>query len=400
MFWRSIPWSNGRPEVKLPKLVHTVFLFTVTMTSINLSADPAHSETTNQSVQVGESEQRRIQMSTSGIARGLDALIDEFHSGGVTGEDLQAALELRAVVGGLATQEMQRIIVLLGDAQLTNDASAARDSLTAAVAGQKSVVTRIRDLLSKYRRKQVHDRASMLAAAADQLQQIRRKVEAALKQMEPPSPLHQNQPDASSTKAPRPSSSENIAAEGAALRRAGEMLADASVAVDNVAAVILGGSLPDSLEGTLRQAQQELDAAARHAAGNDLNRAQAGATAAQKSLTEAQDSLKQIMTETMQSVREGIPGSAQTPVAGGQTGEPIEKSAAGSDRWATGAAGLLPAGTDSDTGFESAHRGDRIVIVQPPPERVSTQYEALVDQYFKNLSDSSVGTKPPDGGTP
>jgi hypothetical protein len=46
------------------------------------------------------------------------------------------------------------------------------------------------------------------------------------------------------------------------------------------------------------------------------------------------------------------------------------------------------------------HQGDRIVVMQPPPERVSMQDEPLVEQYFKNLSDESAGTKSSTGGTP
>ncbi len=367
----------------------------LTIASTLLSSCPAFGAAANQSIQAGEFQQQRIQAAAGEISVRLDAVIQKLRSNGVEGRDLQTVLDLQSAVGRLATQDMQRIIVLLQDAQRTNDADSAHESLTAAVVLQKEVVAQLRDLLSKYRGSQIQEQVSALRGAAERLRQIRQQVADALEQMDEASAVEQRQAGDRSHQSSPPSSNGNNAGSADGLRSAAGTFADASAAVNKIAATVSEVSLQD----TLQQAHQRLDAAAMHALDNDHTVAQGSAIAAQQLLTKAQDALGEI-TKTVQSVQADTPPSSPNATADGQSGDAIEKAAPGDRGWTTGATGRLPGSVDRDSSFVAPHHADRIVVMQPPPERVSTQYEPLVEQYFKNLSDESGGTKSSMGGTP
>src|ERR1700693_6415014 len=150
---RSIPRRSKRLESRSSVpivLTHRFLAFALAVLSTVLSSSLASGSVTNQSVRAKESQQQRIQVATQEIVNQLDALIEEFRSNGITGKDLQTALDIREALDKLAVQDMQRIILLLRETARENNVDSARDSLTAAIAGQKDIVAQLRDLLSKY----------------------------------------------------------------------------------------------------------------------------------------------------------------------------------------------------------------------------------------------------------
>lgn len=101
-----------------------------------------------------ELKQQQLQRATHRLGEQLNSIIGEFERNGLAGEDLRTLKSIRTVLGRLGEKDMIQVISLLQQARSTPDENASRQGLAGAYAGQKTILTLLKQLILEYERQQ------------------------------------------------------------------------------------------------------------------------------------------------------------------------------------------------------------------------------------------------------
>lgn len=99
-------------------------------------------------------KQQQIQRATQRVGEQLSSIITEFERNGIAGEDVKVLRAIRSVLARLGEKEMALVVTLLQQAQQAGDDVAAKKGVTEAYAGQKGIITQLKQLLLEYQRQQ------------------------------------------------------------------------------------------------------------------------------------------------------------------------------------------------------------------------------------------------------
>ena len=101
-----------------------------------------------------ELKQQQLQRTTQRLGEQLAGIVEEFERNGIAGEDLRTLKSIRLVLGRLGEKDMRHVVALLQQARTSSDDAASRQGLTGAYAGQKTILTLLRQLLLEFERQQ------------------------------------------------------------------------------------------------------------------------------------------------------------------------------------------------------------------------------------------------------
>ena len=101
-----------------------------------------------------ELRQQQIKTTVQRVSDQLGAVIGEFERNEISGEDVKVLKAIRGVLGHLTEQEMEQVIGLLQQARGATTDLASRQDVAGAYAGQKAIITQLRQLLLEYERQQ------------------------------------------------------------------------------------------------------------------------------------------------------------------------------------------------------------------------------------------------------
>ncbi len=114
-----------------------------------------------------ELKQQQIQKTTQRIGDQLSAIIGEFESNGIAGEDVKVLRAIRLVLNRLSEKDMVQVVTLLQQAQKAPDDNAAKKDVIRAYSGQKAITTQLKQLLLEYQRQQaLYEMSIMLRGLA------------------------------------------------------------------------------------------------------------------------------------------------------------------------------------------------------------------------------------------
>src|SRR2546430_2681711 len=101
-----------------------------------------------------ELKQQQIRTTTQRVADQLTAIIDEFDRNGIAGEDVKVLQAIRGVLSQLTAKEMEKVVGFLQQARTADDPNASTRIASDAYAGQKMIITQLRQLVLEYQRQQ------------------------------------------------------------------------------------------------------------------------------------------------------------------------------------------------------------------------------------------------------
>ena len=114
-----------------------------------------------------ELKQQQIQKTTQRIGDQLSAIIGEFESNGIAGEDVKVLRAIRMVLNRLSEKDMVQVVTLLQQAQKATDENTAKKDVIEAYSGQKAITTQLKQLLLEYQRQQaLYEMSIMLRGLA------------------------------------------------------------------------------------------------------------------------------------------------------------------------------------------------------------------------------------------
>jgi chromosome segregation protein len=128
-------------------------------------------------IRSAEARQTQLRQQAAQVAAGLQTIIDEYRRNGLAGEDLKVLEAVRDVLGNLSARQMAQVIESLQQARAAGDTPAGRQALVGAVAGQKDIVVRLRQVLAEYQRRQA------LVELAQRLSALAQRQDANLRQV-------------------------------------------------------------------------------------------------------------------------------------------------------------------------------------------------------------------------
>src|SRR5258705_9417375 len=94
-----------------------------------------------------ELKQQQIRTTTQRVGDQLETIIAEFDRNGIAGEDVKVLKAIRGVLGKLTQKDMEMVIGFLQEARTSNDPSAASRKASDAYAGQKTIITQLKQLV-------------------------------------------------------------------------------------------------------------------------------------------------------------------------------------------------------------------------------------------------------------
>ena len=128
------------------------FLFGVAITAIFVTPARAESPPANDRILQQELKQQQLRTTTQRVGDQLEAIIAEFDRNGIAGEDVKVLKAIRAVLGKLTAKDMERVIAFLQESRAANDPTAATQKASDAYAGQKTIITQLKQLVLEYQR--------------------------------------------------------------------------------------------------------------------------------------------------------------------------------------------------------------------------------------------------------
>src|SRR5882762_2063317 len=109
---------------------------------------------TNDKILQQELKQQQIRTTTQRVADQLSAIVAEFDRNGIAGEDVKVLNAIRGVLGKLTEKDMDKVIAFLQQARTSTDANASTRIASEAYAGQKTIITQLKQLVLEYQRQQ------------------------------------------------------------------------------------------------------------------------------------------------------------------------------------------------------------------------------------------------------
>src|SRR3954452_18359806 len=101
-----------------------------------------------------ELKQQQIRTTTQRVGDQLASIIAEFDRNGIAGEDLKVLRAIRGVLGKLTEKDMDKVLAFLQEARLSADPNASSRKASDAYAGQKTIITQLKQLVLEYQRQQ------------------------------------------------------------------------------------------------------------------------------------------------------------------------------------------------------------------------------------------------------
>ena len=101
-----------------------------------------------------ELKQQQIRTTTQRVADQLTAIIEEFDRNGIAGEDVKVLQAIRGVLSQLTAKEMEKVVGFLQQARTADDPNASTRIASDAYAGQKMIITQLKQLVLEYQRQQ------------------------------------------------------------------------------------------------------------------------------------------------------------------------------------------------------------------------------------------------------
>src|SRR5882762_18097 len=101
-----------------------------------------------------ELKQQQIRTTTQRVADQLTAIIDEFDRNGIAGEDVKVLQAIKCVLSQLTAKEMEKVVGFLQQARTATDPNASTRIASDAYAGQKMIITQLKQLVLEYQRQQ------------------------------------------------------------------------------------------------------------------------------------------------------------------------------------------------------------------------------------------------------
>src|SRR5256885_9688039 len=108
-----------------------------------------------------ELKQQQIRTTTQRVGDQLAAIIAEFDRNGIAGEDLKVLKAIRGVLGKLTDKDMDKVLAFLQLARTSTDPSTSTKNASDAYAGQKTIITQLKQLVLEYQRQQALYEISM-----------------------------------------------------------------------------------------------------------------------------------------------------------------------------------------------------------------------------------------------
>ncbi len=109
---------------------------------------------TNDRILQQELKQQQIRTTTQRVTDQLSAIVAEFDRNGIAGEDVKVLNAIRGVLGRLTEKDMDKVIAFLQEARTSTDANASTRIASEAYAGQKMIITQLKQLVLEYQRQQ------------------------------------------------------------------------------------------------------------------------------------------------------------------------------------------------------------------------------------------------------
>ena len=106
-----------------------------------------------------ELQQQNLQDATQRLSGQLAGIAAEFERNGLAGEDLRTIQSIQAVLARLSDQDMRQVLALLEQGRHP-DTTVRQQGLTGAFAGQKTILSRLRQLLLEFERRQALEELS------------------------------------------------------------------------------------------------------------------------------------------------------------------------------------------------------------------------------------------------
>src|SRR3954447_25543329 len=119
-----------------------------------LQAAGANTTSAPEGILQQELKQQQLRSTTQRVGDQLASIIGEFERNGISGEDVKVLRAIRGVLGKLTEKDMEKVIQFLQVARTTEDSKAASRNEADAYAGQKTIITQLKQLVLEYQRQQ------------------------------------------------------------------------------------------------------------------------------------------------------------------------------------------------------------------------------------------------------
>src|SRR5437868_8049602 len=119
-----------------------------------LQAASGYSSGAHEGILQQELKQQQLRATTQRVGDQLASIIGEFERNGISGEDVKVLKAIRGVLGKLTEKDMEKVIQFLQVARTTDDSKAASRNEADAYAGQKTIITQLKQLVLEYQRQQ------------------------------------------------------------------------------------------------------------------------------------------------------------------------------------------------------------------------------------------------------
>jgi len=120
----------------------------------SLRADVAPKTNANDQILQQVLKQQQIRTTTQRVGDQLENIIAEFDRNGIAGEDVKVLRAIRGVLGRLTEKDMDKVLAFLQQARTSTDPNASTRNASDAYAGQKTIVTQLKQLVLEYQRQQ------------------------------------------------------------------------------------------------------------------------------------------------------------------------------------------------------------------------------------------------------
>src|SRR3954454_12218700 len=114
----------------------------------------ADNPTGNDRILQQELKQQQIRTTTQRVGDQLASIISEFDRNGIAGEDVKVLRAIRGVLGKLTDKDMDKVLAFLQEARMSADPNASTRKASDAYAGQKTIITQLKQLVLEYQRQQ------------------------------------------------------------------------------------------------------------------------------------------------------------------------------------------------------------------------------------------------------
>jgi len=118
------------------------------------AAVPAQVAPSNDRILQQELKQQQIRTTTQRVGDQLASIIAEFDRNGIAGEDVKVLRAIRGVLGKLTDKDMDKVLAFLQEARMSSDPNASTRKASDAYAGQKTIITQLKQLVLEYQRQQ------------------------------------------------------------------------------------------------------------------------------------------------------------------------------------------------------------------------------------------------------